>query len=289
MIGVLSNLFSKIKKIAKMNLKSTIFGLSILLAGFSTSCRYDNNACQDDYCDRNNPKRALVFDDTLDTEPHMLEFKYNAQGKVIQRESYEMPKRVLIYRLVSEYNASGQLVQEKRFGESGQGSATARPPFVFVGNTTYEYENGLLKTDRTFNLDREQKNYRTYTYDSQNRLKTLWTFLDTSTKPNRGESYDYDSTGNVILQKQLSGDSSVTSSLKKMYGGNLLIKTQTLDKQNNPFWENDFIYDGLGNLLETLSNKQVSTRMTYCSCNLTQEIIFHPTMGGLWTVTRYEY
>lgn len=273
-----------------MNLKNLILFMSILFTIFITSCRLDNTICQNDFCDHHEPKSKWVFDDTLGIEPYfMLEFKYNAQGKVLQQESFEMPKRILVFRLVSEYNASGQLIQEKRYGEQGQGSATKRPPFVFVGKTTYEYQNGFLISRKDFNLDGQQMSYSTYTYDNQNRLKTIWLFLRTSTKLQSAESYDYDDEGRVILQKQLNSDSTVSGSLRKIYNGNLLIKTQTIDSQGNAFWYNDFIYDGKGNLLETSANGTVNTQMTYCNCNLTKKITHHPTMGGIWFVERYKY
>lgn len=273
-----------------MSLKNLIFFMSILFAIFITSCRLDNTICQNDFCDHHEPKSKWVFDDTLGIESNfMLEFKYNAQGKVLQQESFEMPNRVLVFRLVSEYNVMGQLIQEKRFSEQGQASATKRPPFVFVGNTTYQYENGRLISRKDFNLDRQQMSYLTYTYDSQNRLKTIWRFLKTSTKLQSAESYDYDEEGRVILQKQLGSDSTVSSSLRKIYKGNLLIKTQTIDNQGNAFWHNDFIYDGKGNILETLANGKVNIQMTYCNCNLTQKITYHPTMGDIWYVERYKY
>ncbi len=274
-----------------MNLRIKFLAFLILLVGLATSCRYDHIACSTEYCDKQNPQRRLVFYDTLTTEPHfMVEYKYNAQGKVIQLESFEMPKRVLIFRLVSNYNNAGQLIEEQRFSENGQGSATSRPPFVFVGNTVYSYQNELLIMQKSFNLSREQTSYYTYAYDSLSRLKTVFSFLRTATKPNRGWSYDYNNLGQIVLEKQLNGDSTVSTSLKKIYRGNLLIKTQTLDKQGVVFTQNDFIYDALGNLLETQSNGLVTSRSTYCSCNLTQQIVFDLAWGGgIGSVTRYEY
>jgi antitoxin component YwqK of YwqJK toxin-antitoxin module len=227
---------------------------------------------------------------TFATAKTLNVYQYNAQGKVTQRESFEMPKRILIARLKSVYNNAGQLVEEQRYGESGQGTATARPPFVFVGNTVYDYQNGRLVTQKSFNLDKKQVSYSTYLYDSQNRLRTIWSFLETSTKPLYGFAYDYDDTGRVVLEKGLNADSTTRSALRKIYNGDWVIKTQTLDNQGRVIHENDYIRDGLGNLLEARSNGQTISKMIYCGCNLTQEIRFDLfSGGGIQSVSRYEY